>query len=250
MSLPYRFTYLSTEALWPYQEQVHSLAAVASVPYFQLIVLDHCVRNLRLFRDCDAPYIRDVRVPETHQHQSDFLCRDREQLIQDIASALLAYESHMVRQQEDRQESLEKDIAVIKDIRSRNAAVQQWFRSPKGRWSPSISRKERVNERKVAEGLTETIKLLRVWYGRVLFSPLFMKLAHEDLVGRLYEALAVYGPSLERVRPVYSGRALHAAIFSVLEDFGIEKPGDQINGSRRVAVAIGKFRSRNPPSVR
>ena len=245
MSLPYPFTYLSTEALWPYQERVRACAAVAGAPDSPQMVLDRCVRSLRLFRDCDAPSIRDVRVLETHQDQLDFPCRDREQLIQHIVFRLDSYESALVALRAESRRKLEENLAFVVETRRIQHAFQLWSRYVGGHWHRHISPAERVKYRALTAGLAEMEKLFRAWHEHWHSLPGFEQVLRVETIGYLHEAFVLFGPSMERVSPVYSGRALHAAIYSVLEAFGLEKPDGIENGSRRVSYAVKRFRTRN-----
>lgn len=248
MSLPYQFTYLSTEALSPYQERVRALAAVAGAPDSPQMVLDRCVRSLRLFRDCDAPSIRDVRVPETHQNQSDFPCCDREQLIQHIVFRLDSYELALVALRAESRGKLEGNLAFVAETRRIQRAFQRWSKYAGGHWHRHISPEERVKDRVLTAGLAEMEKLFRAWHAHWHSLPGFEQELRVETIGSLYEGFKRFGPRRIPVSPVsrvYSCKARHAAIYSVLEAFGLEKPGDMVQGSRRVSYAVKKFRTRN-----
>src|SRR5215475_8819453 len=147
MDLPHRFQYLSIETLWPHEEREQSILAGAQ-PLSPLVVLNICIRRLRLFRDCPESHIRDVRVEETHQAQRDFPCRDRERLIGRIAVALEVYEDLRGRQNIVEQVYLKERLQLMADLRTHQQAFLRWFR-PGGIWKTRIARQDRFVERKL-----------------------------------------------------------------------------------------------------
>jgi hypothetical protein len=253
MDTPYPFAHLSLTQLWPKEEPTPSLDEAAGVPLSPEMTLDICVRRLRLFRDCVPPNIREVRIDEKHQNQWDFPCRDREQLITRIVEALAEYEFVLTKLPEDNQKEFEERMGFLTGLQSDYSMYQGLFQSPKGRWGRGIALGERVSAKKFEESRAVMERVIRALHAHRFSLSELKGVMQVKTIGGLYGAFDAYGPLLKWTRPVYTNEALYAAIFTILEAFGLEKTGAKAgyrtNGGRRVAHTVKKLQQRVRSSV-
>lgn len=215
-------------------------------------VLYMCVLNLP-FLQCDKDHpqhVRDVLIASTHRPQRYFPCQDHPQFLAAIVRALDVYETTLTLYLTNVLKEQQQYEDMMRTLQQRFQNFVGSNKTPKGRWKARLPREDRPPQRN-DDALKGTKQFIDWWYtrGAVLDARAVFRTI---LIRQLYAAFVQYGPSLTRRGPQYANIALYAAIYTVLEHFGLQPPAPDTlhNAGRRIGAILDAYFQKMPAKRR
>ena len=200
-------------------------------------VLYVCVLHAPLFRAVPPGKICNVLDLDSRSHPRAFVCADWAALLDRLVDIFAAHEERTSRYHlayaENRlgmYEALTTLLDVYKDFLARS-------KTPGGRWRPRVPKSGRVRGATMLKAFELFEGLMDSMYGPesvsvpVTFIP-FQNL--RVLMQRLDDTLQHFGPQ-RRPGHQYAQSARHAAVFHLLEHFGLVEPRASKKGQRWVS---------------